>query len=596
MRQLAIGCRQLGLIVLLAGSFNHCLAQQGAVASLRGPSVGSSANTSSMKESVAPSEQAAILERFVAAETKVREALNQHTFKRDVVLQTIGPNGEVTGEYVRNSQFIFDDRGRRIERVIFHPSSTIREMRITKEDIQDLKDGQLLGIDIVEATKYRLTYAGAEVVNNRQLFAVDVAPLTQPDPNHMKERYFVGRVWVDPLTFQIIMIKGIMEPQGKQRFPMFMTWREPVKDALAFPTRTEADDILHFKERDVHYRIRVRYYDYQEFGSRVSIKDIDEGDAQLEEASPDTKEDLIKKGPSSKSKQAPTELRTSASSPLNNSEMCTTNRTAPPVGEYHWPADTEVKVYFVRSMFNPAQTAVLLEAMRTWNMVGADNGSGVRFAYAGEADGRMSCRSCLTVTRREVFARDKRHYAFFHPMKQEEGRLLVSAWIDLDFGITDPTALQGFMAHEMGHGLGLWDCPSCKKKRSLMNSFPGINKNNGLVAPSSCDVATMRSVYQQELQIAAAKPRADKPADMKATASVPAQPTLGLEKTKFLDFDGQRPLAAGAAAAGRFGDKRSNTAPAFRSTSFGLNLPGHNPFHLQGPQASKLFFSNRRNF
>src|SRR6185295_3877202 len=141
-----------------------------------------------------------IVEAFVKSEGKVRDALNQHTFKRDVVLQTIGPNGEVTGEYIRNSQFIFDDRGRRIERVIFHPSSTIRTMRITKEDIQDLAGSQLLGIDIVEATKYRLTYVGTEIVNSRQLFAVDVAPLTQPDPNHMKERYFVGRVWIDPLT------------------------------------------------------------------------------------------------------------------------------------------------------------------------------------------------------------------------------------------------------------------------------------------------------------------------------------------------------------------------------------------------------------
>jgi hypothetical protein len=356
---------------------------------------------------------------------------------------------------------------------------------------------------------------------------------------------------------------------------------------------------LHFKERDVHYRIRVRYYDYKEFGSRVSIKDIDEGDAQLEETSPDAKEDLDKKGPSSKSRQAPTQLPTSASKPLSNSEICTTNRTAPPIGEYHWPADTEVKVYFVRSMFNPGQTTVLLEAMKTWNIVGADNGSGVRFAYAGEADGRMSCRSCLTVTRREVFARDKRHYAFFHPMKQEEGRLLISAWIDLDFGITDPTALQGFMAHEMGHGLGLWDCPSCKKRRSLMNSFPGINKNNGLVAPSSCDVATMRGVYQQERQIASVMPRGDKPADMKLTASVPAQPTSALEKTSVFAFEGQRPLAAGAAAAGRFGDKRSKTAPVehpFQSTPLGLELPTLHRFQLQGPQASRSFFSGGRIF
>ena len=597
MRQLAIRGYQVGLVVLLAASLNPCPAQQGAVASLLSSGGGSSANTSSVSKSVAPSEQAAILERFVATETKVREALNQHTFKRDVLLQTIGPNGEVTGEYIRNSQFIFDDRGRRIERVIFHPSSTIREMRITKEDIQDLKDGQLLGIDIVEATKYRLAYAGAEIVNNRQLFAVDVAPLTQPDPNHMKERYFVGRVWVDPSTFQVVMIKGIMEPQGKQRFPMFMTWREPVKDALAFPTRTEADDILHFKERDVHYRIRVRYYDYKEFGSRVSVKDVDEDDAQLEEASPETKENPGKKEPS-KSSEAPTRL-VSASNPLRSSGTCTTNRTAPPVGEYHWPADSEVKVYFVRSMFNPEQSAVLLEAMKTWNMVGADNGSGVRFLYAGEADGRMSCRNCLTVTRRDVFARDKRHYAFFHPMKQEEGRLLVSAWIDLDFGITDPAALQGFMAHEMGHGLGLWDCPSCKKKRSIMNSFPGINKNNGLVVPSSCDVATMRNVYHEERQLAAVMLSADKPTDMRPTASALAIPTLRLEKASSFTFDGQRSLVGGAAAIGSFGDDRSKAVPAkrvFAPTPPSQEFPALNPFHLQSPQAYKSLFLSGRIF
>src|SRR2546421_8289355 len=103
-----------------------------------------------------------IVASFIKTESELREALKQHTFKRDVVLQTIGPNGEVTGEYIRNSQFVFDDHGRRIERVLFHPKSTIHEMRITKEDIQDLAESQLLGIDIVEAAKYRLTYAGSE--------------------------------------------------------------------------------------------------------------------------------------------------------------------------------------------------------------------------------------------------------------------------------------------------------------------------------------------------------------------------------------------------------------------------------------------------
>ena len=125
----------IGIPVLLMATAGFTLAQHSAVASLRNLDGGLSSKVANSPEP-GPSEET-VLARFVATETRVREALNQHTFKRDVVLQTIGPNGEVTGEYLRNSQFIFDDRGRRIERVLFHPGSTIHEMRITKEDIQE---------------------------------------------------------------------------------------------------------------------------------------------------------------------------------------------------------------------------------------------------------------------------------------------------------------------------------------------------------------------------------------------------------------------------------------------------------------------------
>jgi hypothetical protein len=59
------------------------------------------------------------------------------------------------------------------------------------------------------------------------------------------------------------------------------------------------------------------------------------------------------------------------------------------------------------------------------------------------------------------------------------------------------------MAHELGHGMGLWDCETCKKKGTIMNGFPGINKDNGLIAPSRCDLVTLKDVYKQERQIAA---------------------------------------------------------------------------------------------
>ena len=216
-----------------------------------------------------------IVESFVKTEIQLRQALNQHTFKRDVVLQTIGPNGNVTGEYIRKSQFLFDDKGNRIERVTYHPPSTIREMRITKEDINDLAGAQLLGVDVVESAKYQLTCEGQEQLDGKRVYRLTVEPAVKPNPYRMSERFFRGSIWIDAVTFQIIKVRGLVEPQGKQRFPTFETWREPVTSTLNFPTRTEADDVLRFPNRDVNYRIRVRYYDYKLFASTVRVKEIE---------------------------------------------------------------------------------------------------------------------------------------------------------------------------------------------------------------------------------------------------------------------------------------------------------------------------------
>lgn len=217
-----------------------------------------------------------IVAAFIRTESQVRDALNQHTFKREVVLQTIGQDGAVTGEYIRNSQFLFDDRGNRIERVTFHPPSTIREMRITKEDIQDLAGAQLLGIDISETTKYRLTFAGVDMLAGQRVYKLQVEPSLSPNAHRMSDRFFIGCVWIDSKNFQILKIRGVVEPHGKQRFPTFETWRTPLTAALYLPARTEADDVLHFPKYDVNYRIRVRYYDYQLFASKLKVTELDE--------------------------------------------------------------------------------------------------------------------------------------------------------------------------------------------------------------------------------------------------------------------------------------------------------------------------------
>jgi hypothetical protein len=399
-----------------------------------------------------------IVASFITTESRVREALNQHTFKREVVLQTVGPNGEVTGQYIRHSQFLFDDKGNRIERVTYRPPSTIREMRITKEDIQDLAGAQLLGFDVSESGKYRLTYAGRDMLAGKPVYRLMVEPAVGPNPHRMSERFFHGSVWIDPVTFQAVKVKGKVEPEGKQRFPTFETWREPVTSSLSFASRTEADDVLHFPERDVNFRIRVRYFDYKLFAGKLNVKEIDEPE---------------------------------------QSETCVTNRNAPPVNAYYWPRDTNVKVYVRRGMFTAEERSVLIAAMKIWSESTVYTDTGVTFSYAGESDYLVTCKGCLNVTRREVYQSDHKHYAWFNPLQLDSDGLLVSASIHFDFATTAPQALQGFMVHELGHGMGLWDCKSCKKKKTIMNSFPAINKDNGLVAPSACDLEVVRQVYQR---------------------------------------------------------------------------------------------------
>lgn len=222
-------------------------------------------------------EPSEILKRFVEAETTFRELMCQYTFRRDVTLQTIGHEGQITGEYIRNSQFVFDDRGGRVERVFYHPKSTIREMKITKEDIQDLACAQLFGFEMKDLSRYDITYVSQETINSRQTYAIDLSPKQTPDPRRMRERFFVGRIWIDALSFQIIRMRGIAMPQGKQRFPTFETWREQLGESdFLFPTSTFADEILHFPNRDVRYKITVKYYAYKRFASKVSILEIDQ--------------------------------------------------------------------------------------------------------------------------------------------------------------------------------------------------------------------------------------------------------------------------------------------------------------------------------
>ncbi|MBA3441827.1 MAG: hypothetical protein H0T92_18365, partial [Pyrinomonadaceae bacterium] len=122
-----------------------------------------------------------IISAFTAKETEFRQGLNQYSFKREAIIQTLGLGGQITGEYNRISQFVFDDQGNRIEKIIRFPMPTLTELVVTQEDLDDLGGIQPFALETSKIGQYNFTYVGKEKIDELNTHVIDVAPKVVPD-------------------------------------------------------------------------------------------------------------------------------------------------------------------------------------------------------------------------------------------------------------------------------------------------------------------------------------------------------------------------------------------------------------------------------
>jgi hypothetical protein len=219
-----------------------------------------------------------IIRAFSAKETEFRRALNDYAFKRDASIQQIGMGGQVAGEYHRVSQFVFDDHSNRFEKITYFPASTLVELQITAEDIEDLGGVQPFALEAAKIDKYNFNYLGTERIDELDTYVFDVQP--KVIPKKVSERFFQGRIWVDNQDLQIVKVRGKGVPEGNQRFPIFETYRQQVDGHYWFPVYTYADDDLVFPNGTIHVRMLVRYTDYKRFRSEVKITEANDDKPQ----------------------------------------------------------------------------------------------------------------------------------------------------------------------------------------------------------------------------------------------------------------------------------------------------------------------------
>jgi hypothetical protein len=249
--------RFLGLICLVSGLAVLLPAQEGSL-------------DTNQPEGTTPDE---IIKHFAAKETEFSKARDQYTYRQDVKVDTV--DGEtVDGEYHEVFDVMFDDKGHRIENVVFAPQSSLTKIYMSQEDMQDIRHRLPFVLTEEDLPEYSILYVGQQQEDELHCYVFDIAPKKIEG----KKRYFQGRVWVDDHDFQIVKTYGKTVPDIRKNhgddenlFPKFTTWRQLIDGQYWFPVYTRADDELHFKAQDVHIREVVKYEDYKRFGTNVKI-------------------------------------------------------------------------------------------------------------------------------------------------------------------------------------------------------------------------------------------------------------------------------------------------------------------------------------
>ncbi len=221
-----------------------------------------------------------IIQRMGQQEAKFEHARDQYIYRQSLKMDEINDDdNKPKGQWQEVTDVSFDPTGKRVEHVVFAPGNTFQDVIITENDINDIKYRLPFILTSTQLPDYNINYLGQQKVDDLQTYVFDVAPKVLVKGH----RYFQGKVWVDQQDLEIVMCNGLNVPQDMRRghedlSPPFTTYYQQIDGKYWFPTYTRAEGVLHFPgangslAQDVHLRATVRYTDYKQFHTSVTIK------------------------------------------------------------------------------------------------------------------------------------------------------------------------------------------------------------------------------------------------------------------------------------------------------------------------------------
>lgn len=236
-----------------------------------------------VKKQLSPEE---VIKQFTEKESELRDVWRDYSYIQETKLQVLGPANVISGEFYQVSEFVFNDAGKRLERILKAPPSTLDQagLRMSQEDRDALVNLQPFALSKQDLPNYNVSYVGKEKVDELNTYVFDVTPKVmsnQRELDRLKKqkiegKFFQGRIWVDDEDLQIVKTAGKTVPEFEQRFPKFETYRENIDGRYWFPTYTYGDDYLEFDRFRPHIRMIVKYKNYRRFQSDIKFLDAEE--------------------------------------------------------------------------------------------------------------------------------------------------------------------------------------------------------------------------------------------------------------------------------------------------------------------------------
>ena len=223
----------------------------------------------------APAQEAPpnLARRIAHEESETQAARNDYTYRQTVVFAELDAHGAETGHYREERDVIFSPEHERTEQMIGTPLDTLKRLKLTNEDFQDIRGIQPFVMTEDQLWNYETKFRGDENIDGVDCWVLQV----RPRQILQGQRLFDGMLWADKKDFSIVRLEGQAVPQMLSRksenlFPRFTTIRQIVDGRHRFPVATYADDTLPFSTGLLRVRMTIRYSQYKRFGAESVIK------------------------------------------------------------------------------------------------------------------------------------------------------------------------------------------------------------------------------------------------------------------------------------------------------------------------------------